>query len=71
MEKQNVKIGKVKFVTDKGYGFIDGGDQDYFFHAKHNRMINFESIKPGCMVEFISEETAKGTMAVRMLIIND
>ena len=71
MDKQDVKIGRIKYVSDKGYGFIKSDEQDYFFHARHNRMVDFETIKPGCMVEFIAEENKKGPMAVRMIVISD
>ena len=71
MEKQNVKIGRIKYVSDKGYGFIKCDDKDYFFHAKLNRMIDFATIKPGCMVEFIAEENEKGPTAARMIVVND
>lgn len=71
MEGRNIKVGKVKFVTDKGYGFITSDNKDYFFHAKLNRMIDFATIRPGCMVEFIAEENEKGPTAARMIVVND
>jgi cold shock CspA family protein len=69
--ESNIKIGKIKFISDKGYGFLAADKQDYFFHVRNNRLIDFKSLLPGTMVEFVATENAKGPEAVRMIIMSD
>lgn len=62
-------FGKVKRLTDKGFGFIvpEDGGKDVFFHAKDvpNRL--FEDLHEGDEVEFETEETPKGLKAIEVI----
>lgn len=54
-------IGKVKsFSRQHGYGFIEAGDQEYYFHAK-----NCQGIPAvGSIVKFRPIKTEKGNAAL-------
>jgi len=71
LEGRNIKVGKVKFVTDKGYGFITSDNKDYFFHAKDNKLIDLKELIPGTLVEFILIEDTKGVKASRMIVMEN
>lgn len=65
-------FGKVKRLTDKGYGFIipEDGSKDIFFHAKDvpNRL--FEDLREGDEVEFETEDSDKGIKATHVTPVN-
>ena len=54
-----------KLVSDKGFGFIAGGDQgkDLFFHLSALQETTFEALYEGQNVEFESEVGPKGARA--------
>lgn len=52
-----------KLVTDKGFGFIDGGGTDLFFHHSALQDASFESLHEGQTVEYESGEGPKGPRA--------
>jgi cold shock CspA family protein len=62
--------GKVKTVTDRGFGFItpsEGGDKDVFFHEKSlEGELAVRKLKVGDMVSFDVEVTPKGQNAINI-----
>ena len=58
--------GKIKKVTDKGFGFIEptDGSKDVFFHISGlAEGVNFESLQEGDAVTFETEMGDKGPRA--------
>lgn len=60
--------GKVKWFSDqKGYGFIDRGDQgDVFVHHSAIQMQGFRTLKEGDNVYYDLLESPKGLQAVNV-----
>jgi CspA family cold shock protein len=63
--------GKIKKLTDKGFGFItvDGaaeGDKDLFFHSKALSGVTFAELQEGDAVSFDKEDSPKGPNAVNV-----
>lgn len=60
--------GKIKRVTDKGFGFItpDGSDKDVFFHHSSLSGITFEELREGDAVTFDTEDSEKGPRAINV-----
>ncbi len=61
--------GKIKKLTDRGYGFItqDDGGKDLFFHSKELvEGLTFESLQEGDAVTFEVTESPKGPNAVKV-----
>ena len=60
--------GKIKRLTDRGFGFIEteGQDGDLFFHAKALVEVTFEELNEGDTVSFDIEEGPKGMNAVNV-----
>ena len=60
--------GKIKTLTDKGFGFISMGQgkKDLFFHTKNLRNVNFEDLKVGDELEFDIDEGPKGAFATNI-----
>ncbi len=67
--------GKIKRLTDKGFGFIaaEGYEKDLFFHASSLEQagIAFNDLREGEMVEFEVAETPKGLSAVNVNRVTD
>jgi CspA family cold shock protein len=56
--------GKIKKITDKGFGFIeDGSENDMFFHKSSVDGIDFESLREGQSVSFEAGQGPKGPRA--------
>ena len=58
--------GKIKRITDKGFGFIetnDGGDQDMFFHMSSCSGVEFDDLTEGQRVVFDVGQGPKGPRA--------
>lgn len=56
--------GTIKKITQKGYGFIRSGNDDYFFHMDSlGAGIEFESLQPGQAVTFEAADGKKGPRA--------
>jgi CspA family cold shock protein len=55
--------GRIKTITTKGFGFIEGADgKEYFFHRTGCTSI-FENLKEGESVRFHVKESPKGPRA--------
>lgn len=61
--------GTIKRVTDKGFGFIETGSKDLFFHMSACEGVRFDELSPGQRVSFNEGEGPKGPRAenVRLL----
>jgi len=60
--------GKIKTLTDKGFGFIvpeDGGD-DIFFHNTSLEGVTFDELKVDDEVTFETEDSDKGPRAINV-----
>ncbi len=56
--------GKIKKLTDKGFGFIDTGTgKDLFFHMSAVQGANFDDLYEGQQVEFTEGRGPKGPNA--------
>lgn len=72
MNEDNKYLGKIRNVTDRGYGFIkDQKSQSIFFHATGLIGVQISDLTPGTLVEFEKMNTDKGVQAINILIIED
>ncbi|MGD9853740.1 MAG: cold-shock protein [Planctomycetaceae bacterium] len=55
--------GKIKKLTEKGFGFIETDHGDLFFHMSALRDASFEQLYEGQAVEFESGQGPKGPRA--------
>ena len=56
--------GRIKKVTDKGFGFItDTNGQEYFFHQSGVQGVSFDDLREGQSVEFDVGQGPKGPRA--------
>lgn len=60
--------GKIKTLTDKGYGFISmgPGKKDLFFHARNLVGISYNELQVGDELRFDIEDGDKGPSAVNV-----
>lgn len=62
-------LGKIKYFNkEKGYGFIETEKKDVFVHISEIDIEIGEYPEIGQQVEFETEETEKGTKAVRVTL---
>ncbi|MFA5947808.1 MAG: cold shock domain-containing protein [Candidatus Gracilibacteria bacterium] len=64
-------VGKIKKLTDKGFGFItgEGLEKDLFFHSKSLVGITYNELKEGDEVSFETEKSPKGLNAVNVQLV--
>ena len=56
--------GTIKRLMDKGFGFIDtGNNQDMFFHMSALEGVSFEELREGQKVTFVEGNGPKGPRA--------
>jgi len=56
--------GKIKRLTDKGFGFIDTGrEKDLFFHSSSLEGVSFEELREGQRVSYTEGRGPKGPCA--------
>ena len=56
--------GKIKRLTDKGFGFIeDGSGEDMFFHSSSVEGVSYEELSEGQRVAFNVGQGPKGARA--------
>lgn len=61
--------GKIKRLTDKGFGFIssdENPEKDVFFHSSALVDISFNDLREGDEVTFDVEEAEKGPRAINV-----
>ncbi len=62
--------GKIKKVlSDKGFGFIEGEQDDLFFHHSEVQGTSFEQLSEGQMVEYQIGQGKKGPCAVSVQLV--
>jgi CspA family cold shock protein len=55
--------GTIKKLTDRGFGFINTGKGDLFFHSKSVQGASFDDLYEGQQVEFTEGRGPKGPNA--------
>ncbi|MFN9196942.1 MAG: cold-shock protein [Planctomycetaceae bacterium] len=56
--------GKIKRLTDKGFGFIEtGSDTDMFFHSSNVEGVTFDQLREGQKVSYTAGRGPKGPRA--------
>lgn len=56
--------GRIKKLTDKGFGFIEtGSDKDLFFHMSNLEGVRFEDLREGQRVSYNPGHGPKGPRA--------
>lgn len=60
--------GKIKKLTDRGFGFItqDDGGKDLFFHSNELVGVGFNELKEGDGVTFEVVDSPKGPQATKV-----
>ena len=62
--------GTIKRLTDKGFGFIDiGNDKDIFFHRSSVEGAEFDQLQEGQKVSFDEGQGPKGPRAEHVRLI--
>jgi cold shock protein len=61
--------GKIKRITDKGFGFISNDEdpgKDVFFHSSALIDVQFNELREGDAVTFDTEDSEKGPRAINV-----
>ncbi len=62
--------GKIKRLTDRGFGFIDTGtDQDMFFHSSNLEGVSYDELQEGQRVSYTEGQGPKGPRAENVKVI--
>lgn len=62
--------GTIKRITDKGFGFIDAGeDRDMFFHMSALEDVRFDELQEGQRVSFNVGQGPKGPRAENVRLV--
>ena len=61
--------GTIKKLTDRGFGFIDTGQGDLFFHKSSLQNISYEELREGQTVEYEEGEGPKGPRAENVRVV--
>jgi CspA family cold shock protein len=62
--------GKIKKLTDKGFGFIeDTSGKDMFFHMSNLEGVSFEQLREGQRVSYTEGRGPKGPRAENVKLI--
>ena len=62
--------GKIKRLTDKGFGFIDTGtDKDMFFHMSNLEGVSYDELQEGQRVSYTPGQGPKGPRAENVKVI--
>lgn len=62
--------GKIKRLTDKGFGFIEGERGDLFFHHSAVKGTTYENLYEGLTVEYTVGQGKKGPCADVVQMVN-
>ena len=63
--------GKIKKLTDKGFGFIEGSDgRDMFFHSSSVEGQDFDQLREGQRVSYSVGSGPKGPRAEQVQVID-
>ena len=62
--------GKIKRITDRGYGFIEEGtDKDIFFHSSSVQQVRFDELREGQRVTYDIGQGPKGPRAENVRVL--
>jgi CspA family cold shock protein len=62
--------GKVKWFSDqRGFGFIEANNKDYFVHYKEIQSTGFKSLGEGVRVQFEPSTSPKGNIATKVNVL--
>jgi CspA family cold shock protein len=62
--------GRIKRITDKGFGFIENGtNKDMFFHSSSVEETRFEELREGQRVSYNVGQGPKGPRAENVRVI--
>jgi len=62
--------GKIKRLTDKGFGFIDTGTgKDMFFHMSNLEGVRYEDLREGQRVSYTPGQGPKGPRAENVRVL--
>ncbi|MCC9605834.1 cold shock domain-containing protein [Blastopirellula sp. JC732] len=62
--------GKIKRLTDKGFGFIDtGSNKDLFFHMSSLEGVRYDDLREGQLVSYVEGQGPKGPRAEQVQLI--
>lgn len=62
--------GKIKRLTDKGFGFIDSGTgEDMFFHQSSLDGVRYEELREGQRVSYTEGQGPKGPRAENVKVV--
>ena len=66
---KHVPQGRIKKLTDKGFGFIDTGKgKDLFFHLSALQGISFDDLREGQQVNYTEGQGQKGPCAENITV---
>ncbi|MBA7630013.1 hypothetical protein ES703_37521 [subsurface metagenome] len=64
--------GRIKKLTDRGYGFIEDLDgESFFFHKSELKGIGFDELKEGDLASFDPGENEKGKNATNVKRVSE
>lgn len=64
--------GKIKRITDKGFGFIETGTgNDMFFHSSAVQGVSYDDLREGQTVSYEIGQGPKGPRAENVQVIED
>lgn len=58
-----------RLFEDEGFGFIESGDEEFYFSSFNVSNTDFERLRVGMSVSFIEDDTASGLQAKRVNLI--
>jgi CspA family cold shock protein len=61
--------GTIKKLTDKGFGFIDTGADDMFFHNSNLEGVSYDQLQEGQRVSYTAGQGPKGPRAENVKLI--
>lgn len=62
--------GKIKTLTDKGFGFISTDGQDLFFHHSALDGVRYDDLEEGQEVEYTEGSGPKGPRAESVRVVD-
>lgn len=65
--------GKIKTLTEKGFGFItvEGQRKDLFFHGSELKNARFDELRVGDLLEFETSQGPKGSFATNISLVTN
>ena len=61
--------GIIKRLTDRGFGFITGGERNLFFHSSSLEGVSFEDLRVGQKVSYTVGRSPKGPQAENVKVV--